>query len=124
MSDYIEDGEPHDRRWHLSNAIEAQRWGPKGSGANGKTHHVHTMRMHEPSGNDGNEHDAGRFKWETADTTNGPVLNSLWLVKGVLPRHGTGAIFGRAGSGKTFSGRTLACISRPEFHGAGTRSSS
>ena len=40
----------------------------------------------------GNGHDAGRFKWETADTTKGPVLNSLWLVKGVLPRHGTGAL--------------------------------
>ena len=82
------------------------RRGPRAR-RNGKTHHAHTMRMHEPSGNDGNEHDAGRFKWETADTTKGPVLNSLWLVKGVLPRHGIGAIFGRAGSGKTFFGTDI-----------------
>ena len=75
--------------------------------ANGKTHHAHPMGMHQPSGTEGNEHDAGRFKWETADTTKGPVLNSLWLVKGVLPRHGTGAIFGRAGSGKTFFGTDI-----------------
>ena len=65
------------------------------------------MGMHQPSGNDGNEHDAGRFRWETAETTKGPVLNGLWLVKDVLPRHGIGAMFGRAGTGKTFFGTDI-----------------
>ena len=30
------------------------------------------------------------------------MLNSLWVVKGIIPRHGIGAMFGRSGSGKTF----------------------
>jgi hypothetical protein len=50
----------------------------------------------------GRAHDDDRFRWETADTTKGPVLNSLWVVKGIIPRHGIGAMFGRSGSGKTF----------------------
>ena len=48
------------------------------------------------------DHDSDRFRWETAYTTKGPVLNSLWVLKGIIPRHGIGAMFGRSGSGKTF----------------------
>ena len=48
------------------------------------------------------DQDSDRFRWETAETTKGPVLNSLWVVKGINPRHGIGAMFGRSGSGKTF----------------------
>ena len=66
--------------------------GAKPRRANGNTQNAHTMPVYEPSGTERNGYDADRFKWETADTTKGPVLNSLWLVKGVLPRHGTGAL--------------------------------
>jgi hypothetical protein len=48
------------------------------------------------------DHDGDRFRWKTAETSKGPVLNSLWVIKGIIPRHGTGAMFGRPGGGKTF----------------------
>jgi hypothetical protein len=45
----------------------------------------------------------GRFQWLTASTSLSPILNGNWLIKGVLPAEGIGVIFGRPGSGKTFS---------------------
>jgi len=45
----------------------------------------------------------GRFQWITRETGLTPVLNGNWLVKHVLPAEGLGVIFGRPGSGKTFS---------------------
>ena len=45
----------------------------------------------------------GRFQWLTASTALSPVLNGNWLIKNVLPAEGLGVIFGRPGSGKTFS---------------------
>ena len=45
----------------------------------------------------------GRFQWLTASTSLSPVLNGNWLIKNVLPAEGLGVIFGRPGSGKTFS---------------------
>lgn len=45
----------------------------------------------------------GRFQWLTSSTGLTPVLNGNWLIKGVLPAEGLGVIFGRPGSGKTFS---------------------
>ena len=107
MSDYLEDGEPRDHLYWLSKRLEEQRWGPQASGGAGLDDKIN-IRKHEPvdqkakvSGH-GHGHDGDRFRWETADTTKGPVLNSLWVVKSVLPRHGIGAMFGRSGSGKTF----------------------
>src|SRR5262245_9035109 len=68
----------------------------------------YSTRMREPAGRNSKpnhqvgEQDVDRFKWITAHTSRGPVLNSLWVVKGIIPRHGTGAMFGRPRSGKTF----------------------
>lgn len=45
----------------------------------------------------------GRFQWLTASSSMAPVLNGNWLIKNVLPAEGLGVIFGRPGSGKTFS---------------------
>ncbi|MFM2004825.1 MAG: hypothetical protein RLZZ09_480, partial [Pseudomonadota bacterium] len=45
----------------------------------------------------------GRFQWLTSSTALSPVLNGNWLIKNVLPAEGLGVIFGRPGSGKTFS---------------------
>jgi hypothetical protein len=45
----------------------------------------------------------GRFQWLTSSTGLSPVLNGNWLIKHVLPAEGLGVIFGRPGSGKTFS---------------------
>lgn len=45
----------------------------------------------------------GRFQWLTSSTSLSPVLNGNWLIKNVLPAEGLGVIFGRPGSGKTFS---------------------
>ena len=42
------------------------------------------------------------FRWRSADTTKGPILTGLWLVKGVIPSHGMGQIFGKPGGGKSF----------------------
>ena len=47
--------------------------------------------------------DTSRFQWLTASTGLAPVLNGNWLIKHVLPAEGLGVIFGRPGSGKTFS---------------------
>ena len=44
-----------------------------------------------------------RFQWLTSNTALSPVLNGNWLIKNVLPAEGLGVIFGRPGSGKTFS---------------------
>ena len=44
-----------------------------------------------------------RFQWITHQTGTQPVLNGNWLIKNVLPAEGLGVIFGRPGSGKTFS---------------------
>lgn len=44
-----------------------------------------------------------RFQWLTSSTALSPVLNGNWLIKNVLPAEGLGVIFGRPGSGKTFS---------------------
>lgn len=44
-----------------------------------------------------------RFQWLTSSTGLTPVLNGNWLIKHVLPAEGLGVIFGRPGSGKTFS---------------------
>ena len=44
-----------------------------------------------------------RFQWITSSTGLTPVLNGNWLVKKVIPAEGIGVIFGRPGSGKTFS---------------------
>jgi hypothetical protein len=52
----------------------------------------------EPASND-----SSRFQWITSSTGLTPVLNGNWLVKHVLPAEGLGVIFGRPGSGKTFS---------------------
>lgn len=49
-----------------------------------------------------------RFQWLTSTSGLSPVLNSNWLVKRVLPAEGLGVIFGRPGSGKTFSVMDLA----------------
>lgn len=46
---------------------------------------------------------ASRFQWLTASSSMTPVLNGNWLIKKVLPAEGLGVIFGRPGSGKTFS---------------------
>lgn len=45
----------------------------------------------------------GRFQWLTNQNGLQPVLNGNWLIKHVLPAEGLGVIFGRPGSGKTFS---------------------
>jgi hypothetical protein len=45
----------------------------------------------------------GRFQWLTSSTALSPILNGNWLIKNVLPAEGLGVIFGRPGSGKTFS---------------------
>jgi hypothetical protein len=43
----------------------------------------------------------GRFKVLSADDIcNAPPLE--WLIKGVIPKHGTGVVFGASGSGKSF----------------------
>jgi hypothetical protein len=47
--------------------------------------------------------DTSRFQWLTSSTGLSPVLNGNWLIKHVLPAEGLGVIFGRPGSGKTFS---------------------
>jgi hypothetical protein len=47
--------------------------------------------------------DTSRFQWLTSSTSLTPVLNGNWLIKHVLPAEGLGVIFGRPGSGKTFS---------------------
>lgn len=82
-------------------------FGPDDIGAALNGGHYFTRRRERADGigkanGHGHDHDSDRFRWETADTTKGPVLNSLWLLKGIIPRHGTGAMFGRSGSGKTF----------------------
>lgn len=46
---------------------------------------------------------AGRFQWITKAHAAQPVLSANWLVKHVLPAEGLGVIFGRPGSGKTFT---------------------
>jgi hypothetical protein len=46
---------------------------------------------------------ADRFQWVTRATGASPVLNGNWLIKRVLPAEGLGVIYGRPGSGKTFS---------------------
>ena len=51
----------------------------------------------------GNTDPGGRFQWLTASSALTPVLNGNWLIKHVLPAEGLGVIFGRPGSGKTFS---------------------
>ena len=50
-----------------------------------------------------NGEDTSRFQWITRENGTEPVLNSNWLVKKVIPAEGLGVIFGRPGSGKTFS---------------------
>lgn len=47
--------------------------------------------------------DFSRFQWLTSANGWQPVLNSNWLIKKVLPAEGLGVIFGRPGSGKTFT---------------------
>lgn len=47
--------------------------------------------------------EGGRFAWITRDNGMVPVLSANWLVKKVLPAEGLGVIFGRPGSGKTFT---------------------
>jgi hypothetical protein len=50
---------------------------------------------------------ANKFQWITR--ANGtPVLTTNWLIKRVLPIEGLGVIYGRPGSGKTFSVMDLA----------------
>lgn len=49
-----------------------------------------------------------RFQWLTSANGYTPVLNSNWLIKRLLPAEGLGVIFGRPGSGKTFSVMDLA----------------
>jgi hypothetical protein len=46
---------------------------------------------------------ADKFQWITRLTGSSPVLNGNWLIKRVLPAEGLGVIYGRPGSGKTFS---------------------
>ena len=55
------------------------------------------------SASEAGEQPGGRFQWLTASTALSPVLNGNWLIKNVLPAEGLGVIFGRPGSGKTFS---------------------
>ena len=45
----------------------------------------------------------GRFQWLTSTASAQPVLNGNWTIKRLLPAEGLGVIFGRPGSGKTFS---------------------
>lgn len=47
--------------------------------------------------------EGGRFQWITRENGLAPVLTANWLVKRVLPAEGIGVIFGRPGSGKTFT---------------------
>lgn len=44
-----------------------------------------------------------RFAWITRENGMVPVLGGNWLVKRVVPAEGLGVIFGRPGSGKTFT---------------------
>src|SRR5262245_48527074 len=88
----------------------------------------YSTRMREPAdgrgkaNGNGRGQDDDRFKWITAHTSKGPVLNSLWVVKGIIPRHGIGAMFGRPGGGKTFLATDIGLHVAAAFHGAGTRS--
>lgn len=52
--------------------------------------------------------DPSRFQWITKENGTAPVLNGNWLIKKVLPAEGLGVIFGRPGSGKTFTVMDLA----------------
>src|SRR5262245_16241929 len=70
----------------------------------------------------GHDHDGDRFRWETADTTEGPVLNSLWLVKGIIPRQGIRRCSAGQVAARRSWRRTLVCMSLPVSHGAGTGS--
>lgn len=49
-----------------------------------------------------------RFDLRTSETSSGPILKGMWLVKGVIPRQGIGAMFGKPGCGKTFVANDLA----------------
>jgi hypothetical protein len=51
---------------------------------------------------------ADRFLWITYANGTTPVINGNWLIKRLLPADGLGVIFGRPGSGKTFSVMDLA----------------
>ncbi len=53
-------------------------------------------------------HDASRFKWLDVSRPLDAVLDGNWLIKGVLPAHGVGVLYGRPGSGKTFVALDLA----------------
>jgi hypothetical protein len=46
---------------------------------------------------------ADKFQWITRANGMQPLLNGNWLVKKVLPIEGLGVIYGRPGSGKTFT---------------------
>ena len=49
-----------------------------------------------------------KFQWITRENGAQPVLGGAWLIKGLLPADGIGVIYGRPGSGKTFSVMDLA----------------
>jgi hypothetical protein len=49
-----------------------------------------------------------RFQWVTFEADSKPILNGNWLVKSMLPAEGMGVIYGRPGSGKTFTALDLA----------------
>ena len=93
MSDDFESIDEYDK--HLD-----RLWAEVEAKANVERERAKKNGKHLSGGND-------RFRWETAETTKGPVLNGLWLVKNVIPRHGIGAMFGRAGTGKTFFGTDI-----------------
>lgn len=56
----------------------------------------------------GNSGPADRFQWLTSVNGYTPILNSNWLIKRLLPAEGLGVIYGRPGSGKTFTVMDLA----------------
>lgn len=52
--------------------------------------------------------DGDRFAWITRQNGTTPVLNGNWLVKNTVPAEGLGVMFGRPGSGKTFTAIDIA----------------
>ncbi len=50
-----------------------------------------------------------RFDWIDTSQPIEPVLDSNWRIRDVLPAEGSGVIYGRSGSGKTFAAIDLCC---------------
>lgn len=55
------------------------------------------------AGDNGDKPDGGRFEWITDRSNAEPVLDGNWLVKNMVPAEGLGVLYGRPGSGKTFT---------------------